>query len=171
MARLSADLAGQRGRLWRRSEFAPPMKTCVGSSGRTASPPVNSTGQFFGEILPVRAIDPRIRQALTRLEDFSETKLTAAGCAAAADLSPSRFLHLFKQETGILFRALRAWKRARHLLHFVNEDINLAHLAQDIGYPDLTDFSHSIRHFYGLKPRAIFSGSRDLAIYHGAAGL
>ena len=63
------------------------------------------------------------------------------------------------------FRAFRAWKRARHLLHFANEDINLAHLAQDIGYPDSTHFSHSIRRFYGLKPRAIFSGSRDLAIY------
>jgi AraC-like DNA-binding protein len=65
----------------------------------------------------------------------------------------------------VSFRAFRAWKRARHLLHFVNEDINLAHLAQDIGYPDSTHFSHSIRRFYGLQPRAIFSGSRDLAIW------
>ena len=72
---------------------------------------------------------------------------------------------MFKDQTGISFRAFRAWKRARHLLHFVNEDINLAHLAQDIGYPDSTHFSHSIRRFYGLQPRAIFSGSRDLAIY------
>ena len=86
-------------------------------------------------------------------------------------MSPSRFLHLFKEETGISFRSFRAWKRARHLLHFANQDINLAHLAQDIGYPDSTHFSHSIRRFYGLKPRAIFSGSRDLAIYRsGRAG-
>ena len=91
--------------------------------------------------------------------------MTAASCAAEAGLSPSRFLHLFKEQTGISFRAFRAWKRARHLLHFANQDINLAHLAQDIGYPDSTHFSHSIRRFYGLKPRAIFSGSRDLAIY------
>jgi AraC-like DNA-binding protein len=91
--------------------------------------------------------------------------VTAASCAAEAGLSPSRFLHLFKEETGISFRSFRAWKRARHLLHFANQDINLAHLAQDIGYPDSTHFSHSIRRFYGLKPRAIFSGSRDLAIY------
>jgi len=99
------------------------------------------------------------------LNDFSGGKMTAADCAASVHLSPSRFLHLFKDQTGISFRAFRAWKRARHLLHFVNEDINLAHLAQDIGYPDSTHFSHSIRRFYGLQPRAIFSGSRDLAIY------
>ena len=51
------------------------------------------------------------------------------------------------------FRAFRAWKRARHLLHFVNEDINLAHLAQDIGYPDSTHFSRRFRGAYGLSPR------------------
>jgi AraC-like DNA-binding protein len=51
------------------------------------------------------------------------------------------------------------------LLHFANQDLNLAQLAQDIGYPDSTHFSHSFRRFYGLQPRAILRGSRDLAIY------
>ncbi len=120
---------------------------------------------FFGQELERRPIDPRIARAIIRLNDFSAAGATAADCASSINLSQSRFLHLFKEQTGISFRAFRAWKRARHLLHFVNEDINLAHLAQDIGYPDSTHFSHSIRRFYGLQPRAIFSGSRDLAIY------
>jgi AraC-like DNA-binding protein len=119
----------------------------------------------FGEALPARALDPRVARAMLQIGKFSGEPLTAASCAAEAALSPSRFLHLFKEETGISFRSFRAWKRARHLLHFANQEINLAHLAQDIGYPDSTHFSHSIRRFYGLKPRAIFSGSRDLAIY------
>ena len=119
----------------------------------------------FGEVLPRRALDPRVARAIARIEKFSGEPVTATACAAEAGLSTSRFLHLFKQETAISFRAFRAWKRARHLLHFANQDLNLAHLAQDIGYPDSTHFSHSIRRFYGLKPRAIFSGSRDLAIY------
>ncbi len=126
---------------------------------------------FFGEGLPDRNIDQRIRRAALSLNDFSGSKLTAADCAASVHLSPSRFLHLFKEQTGVSFRAFRAWKRARHLLHFVNEDINLAHLAQDIGYPNSTHFSHSIRRFYGLQPRAIFSGSRDLAIYRSDPGV
>jgi AraC-like DNA-binding protein len=122
----------------------------------------------FGETLPRRVLDPRVMGAIAQIGRFSGEPVTAASCAAEAGLSTSRFLHLFKQKTGISFRAFRAWKRARHLLHFANQDLNLAHLAQDIGYPDSTHFSHSIRRFYGLKPRAIFSGSRDLAIYHGA---
>ena len=119
----------------------------------------------LGEVLPQRELDPRVARAIVQIGKFSGEPVTAASCAAEAGLSPSRFLHLFKEETGISFRSFRAWKRARHLLHFANQDINLAHLAQDIGYPDSTHFSHSIRRFYGLKPRAIFSGSRDLAIY------
>jgi AraC-like DNA-binding protein len=119
----------------------------------------------FGQALPERILDPRVVGAIAQIGRFSAGPVTAADCAAKAVLSSSRFLHLFKQETGISFRAFRAWKRARHLLHFANQDLNLAHLAQDIGYPDSTHFSHSIRRFYGLKPRAIFSGSRDLAIY------
>jgi AraC-like DNA-binding protein len=124
----------------------------------------------LGEELPGRDIDARIRRAAIGLNDFSGSKMTAVDYAASVKLSPSRFLHLFKEHTGVSFRAFRAWKRARHLLHFVNEDINLAHLAQDIGYPDSTHFSHSIRRFYGLQPRAIFSGSRDLAIYRSDPG-
>jgi len=119
----------------------------------------------FGEALPHRALDPRVARAIAQIGRFSGEPVTAASCAAEAGLSASRFLHLFKHETNISFRAFRAWKRARHLLHYANQDLNLAHLAQDIGYPDSTHFSHSIRRFYGLKPRAIFSGSRDLAIY------
>jgi len=119
----------------------------------------------FGEVLPRRNLDPRVAKAIARIEKFSGEPVTAPACATEAGLSTSRFLHLFKQETDISFRAFRAWKRARHLLHFANQDVNLAHLAQDIGYPDSTHFSHSIRRFYGLKPRAIFSGSRGLAIY------
>jgi AraC-like DNA-binding protein len=126
----------------------------------------------LGEALPSRELDARVARAIVQIGKFSGEPVTAASCAAEAGLSPSRFLHLFKEETEISFRSFRAWKRARHLLHFANQDINLAHLAQDIGYPDSTHFSHSIRRFYGLKPRAIFSGSRDLAIYshrHAAA--
>lgn len=119
----------------------------------------------LGEALPQRGLDPRVARSIVQIGKFCGEPVTAASCAAEAGLSPSRFLHLFKEETGISFRSFRAWKRARHLLHFANRDINLAHLAQDIGYPDSTHFSHSIRRFYGLKPRAIFSGSRDLAIY------
>ncbi|MBV9066920.1 MAG: helix-turn-helix transcriptional regulator [Methylobacteriaceae bacterium] len=118
----------------------------------------------FGEALPRRQIDGRIARAITRLErPFNG--VSAESCAMDAGLSVSRFLHLFKDQTGSCFRFFRAWKRARQLLYFANQNLSLTHLAQDLGYPDSSHLSHSIRRFYGLKPSAIFVGSRDLAIY------
>ncbi|QPF84691.1 helix-turn-helix transcriptional regulator [Bradyrhizobium genosp. L] len=149
--------------------FANRIRAAYASLAEMQHREVISNAEFdtmcFGDALPQRVLDPRVLRAIARIGRFSGEPVTAAGCAAEAGLSASRFLHLFKEQTGISFRSFRAWKRARYLLHFANQDINLAHLAQDIGYPDSTHFSHSIRRFYGLKPRAIFSGSRDLAIY------
>ncbi|MBN8937995.1 MAG: helix-turn-helix domain-containing protein [Rhizobiales bacterium] len=125
--------------------------------------------QVFGAPLAQRRLDPRIARVLDEMRAQPGSILPASTCASAANLSVSRFLHLFKEETDVPFRALRAWKRARHLLNFANEAINMAHLALDIGYPDSSHFSHSIRRFYGLKPRAIFSGSRELDIFRSPA--
>ncbi len=80
----------------------------------------------FGEALPPRLLDRRVERSIAQIGRFSGEPVTAASCAEEAGLSASRFLHLFKQETGISFRAFRAWKRARHLLHFANQDLNLA---------------------------------------------
>jgi AraC-like DNA-binding protein len=120
---------------------------------------------FFDAPLAARRLDRRVARATTRFQGKFDDAFAAPDCARAANLSLSRFLHLFKDETGTPFRALRAWKRARNLLHFANQNINLAHLALDLGYPDSTHFSHSIRRFYGLQPREIFSGSRRLEIF------
>jgi AraC-like DNA-binding protein len=119
---------------------------------------------FFGQPLPSRKLDPRIAAVLDRIKNDPSAQAAAEDCAAQARLSFSRFLHLFKEETGASFRSLRTWKRARSLLHHVNRDSSLVYLALDIGYPDSTHFSHSIRQLYGLKPKDIVAGSRKLRI-------
>ena len=123
---------------------------------------------FFGAALAPRRIDRRIAAVLERIKRDPSAPAIAQECAAMAHLSFSRFLHLFKQEVGAPFRSFRTWKRARSLLHYVNREANLTHVALDTGYPDSTHFSHSIRHVYGLKPRDIFAGSRRLAVYDHA---
>lgn len=120
---------------------------------------------FFGQAIPSRQLDRRIRAVIDRIKADPSAPSCAETCAEQVHLSFSRFLHLFKQEVGMPFRSFRTWKRARSLLHHVNRDSNLAHVALDAGYPDSTHFSHSIRQVYGLKPKDIFAGSRRLAIY------
>ncbi|WP_236903730.1 helix-turn-helix transcriptional regulator [Cupriavidus malaysiensis] len=119
---------------------------------------------FFGGALAPRPLDARIEMVVRRIAESPSAPLTAEACAAAVHLSFSRFLHLFKQEVGVPFRSFRTWKRARSMLHYVTQDSNLAEVALDIGYPDSTHFSHSIRQIYGLKPSDIFAGSRRLEL-------
>ena len=124
---------------------------------------------FFGEALAPRAIDRRIRAMLARIKDDPNSHTSAQDCADASHLSVSRFLHLFKAEVGTPFRSFRTWQRARSVLYYVTQNANLANIALDVGYPDSTHFSHSIRQVYGLTPKSIFAGSRRLELYGRAA--
>jgi len=119
---------------------------------------------LFGQPLAPRQIDARIAQVLQGMRDDPAQLTTAQDCAARVGLSFSRFLHLFKAEVGTPFRSLRTWKRARSLQVRSTRDTNLVHVALDTGYPDSTHFSHSIRQVYGLKPRDLFAGSRQLIV-------
>ncbi|TFZ09001.1 AraC family transcriptional regulator [Ramlibacter humi] len=125
---------------------------------------------FFGQALPSRELDPRVLAVLERLWREPASGVSADDCAREAGLSFSRFLHLFKEQTGVPFRSLRSWKRARSLLRYAAGAGNLVDVALDIGYPDASHFSHSIRQAYGLKPRDIVAGSRKLRVVeHRAA--
>ena len=143
----------REGHAWLRAQGPAPQLCAAGFDQR-----------FFGHDLPARAMDARIARVLAALADDPSLPHMAEHCAASVGLSFSRFLHLFKQETGVSFRSLRSWKRARSLLHHVTRQTNLTDVALDTGYPDSTHFSHSIRQVYGLKPRDLFAGSRALTV-------
>ncbi|KAF0807651.1 helix-turn-helix domain-containing protein [Alcanivorax xiamenensis] len=112
-----------------------------------------------------KALDPRIEVALEAFGSALWRKdISAADYARSIGLSASRFLHLFKKETGTSFRNHRMWKRARNFLNHANCEGSLTDLAFDLGYPDSSHFSHSIRKTFGLQPRSIRLGSRGLKI-------
>lgn len=126
---------------------------------------------FFGSVLRTQPLDPRVRAVVDRIKSDPNGHVSAQECAEAACLSVSRFLHLFKAETGSPFRSFRTWQRARSLLYYVTQNSNLTDIALDAGYPDSTHFSHSIRQVYGLTPKSIFAGCRKLALYASGAGV
>lgn len=141
----------------------------LNASGRECFDGIDFDRLFFGTALPPRPMDARIRRVVERVNADPAESRSAEQCAEDVHLSFSRFLHLFKAQTGMTYRAFRAWKRARSLLRYVRESASLTDIALDAGYPDSTHFSHSIRQIYGLRPSDIVAGSRRLAL-HDAAG-
>ncbi|HJV88180.1 MAG TPA: AraC family transcriptional regulator [Noviherbaspirillum sp.] len=119
---------------------------------------------FFGQTLERRRLDPRMAAVVDKINHEPCGLLGAEECARYVDLSFSRFLHLFKEDVGTTFRSFRAWKRARSFLHYVNTPTSLTDIALDIGYPDSSHFSHTVRRYWGLTPKDIIAGSRRLAV-------
>jgi len=153
--------AADRGRILGRirDAFFGLMRGDIRTSGETDA----LDRLFFGQALARPTLDRRIASVVDKVRQAPCEQFPAETCSQLAGLSFSRFLHLFKAEVGMTFRCFRAWKRARSFLSYVKVP-NLTDVALQIGYPDSTHFSHSIRNVYGLTPTDIRAGSRRLAI-------
>lgn len=119
---------------------------------------------FLGQSLAIRRLDARMEAIVDKINLDSCGLTSAEGCAKQVNLSFSRFLHLFRDDVGTTFRSFRAWKRARNFLCHVDKPCSLTDIALDIGYPDSSHFSHTVRRYWGLTPKDILAGSRRLAV-------
>lgn len=114
---------------------------------------------LFFYIDPV-AMDPRIDAALKTIRsDFAATP-TAAELAAAANLSVSRFLHLFSAETGTSFRRYRLWARMAHVARAVGEGADFTTAAIEAGFASPSHFSDTFHAMFGLTASALLPGTR-----------
>ena len=120
---------------------------------------------FFGADLVGRSVDPRTAEILRMMVDEpNEQRLAAADYARHVGLSVSRMLRLFRDDTDIPFRKLRMWKRARRFLDQANGTARLTDVALDLGYPDASHFSNSIRRIFGMGPALMRAGAKDMLI-------
>lgn len=99
-------------------------------------------------------MDTRITRALDFVDQHLDARLPIETLAAAADLSPSRFAHLFRHEVGtspaLYVHALRML-RARALLE--RSFLSVKEVMTLVGCHDPSHFSRDFRWFHGLSPR------------------
>lgn len=107
----------------------------------------------FGYELEHRDLDERVVFATTLMRECIGDAIHTGDCAEEFAISSSRFRRLFVGDTGVQFRKYRMWRRARAYLEKVVSRSSLTDIALDLGYPDSTHFSRSIRSTYGLPPR------------------
>ncbi|MFB9263309.1 helix-turn-helix domain-containing protein [Bradyrhizobium erythrophlei] len=96
--------------------------------------------------------DRRIAAALQRMRDepFRSHSLTQLGTVAG--LSPSRFLHLFKAETGVPLRRYRLWSRMGAAVNAVRQGMSLTEAAHAAGFASSAHFSGTFRDMFGMMP-------------------
>jgi AraC-like DNA-binding protein len=98
------------------------------------------------------------REALSRVirhvrENLAQ-RVTLAGAAAAADLSPNYLAHLLKKETGKTFTDLvteRRMEKAQELL--AHTSLRIAEVAEAVGFEDEAYFARRFRQRFNVAPR------------------
>lgn len=96
--------------------------------------------------------DERINSALLYLTTNSEKIVPLEEIANHCNLSSSRFLHLFKEQTGITYRRAQLWnKLMQGITHFGK--MPLTEIAHYNGFSDSAHFSRTFKENFGFSPR------------------
>ncbi|MBM9502742.1 helix-turn-helix transcriptional regulator [Leptospira sp. 201903071] len=101
--------------------------------------------------------DVRIIRSIKILSD-SEDTLTLKEVAKEAELSPSRFRHLFRKETGITFSGYRLWIKTRRAILSLGTQPELVQAAYQGGFADQAHFSRIFRRSFGMSPSEFVKG-------------
>jgi AraC family transcriptional regulator of arabinose operon len=98
-------------------------------------------------------MDPRIKAALELLESSCGSHLNAAEMAANLGLSRSRFMHLFKRETGTTFRReLRQVRLSKAAGLLVDLRLRVKEIAFECGYAATPDLTRAFGREFGISP-------------------
>ena len=98
-----------------------------------------------------RHIDPRIIAATRTIRDDPAGSIASRELAAAAGLSESRFLHLFRDELGTSLRRYRLWVRLTHAGAAIAAGDNLTTAAMKAGFASPSHLADRFKTTFGLS--------------------
>ncbi|MDC9597537.1 helix-turn-helix transcriptional regulator [Xenorhabdus anantnagensis] len=96
--------------------------------------------------------DKRILKAVSFIESLSVKRISSRQVADKIYLSESRFLHLFRDQVGINFRAYLLWLRLSDAIEEIHMTDSLTLIANNCGFSDTAHFSRTCKMAYGMRP-------------------
>jgi AraC family transcriptional regulator len=105
--------------------------------------------------------DERILRAVTYIRDHLEAPLTLEEVAREAFLSPSRFRHLFVEQTGTALRPYVLWRRFLRAWEVVMQGGSLSTAAHSAGFADAAHFTRTSHRMFGFPPSALQINQRS----------
>jgi len=97
-------------------------------------------------------VDRRVREALARMHAAPAERPSLSELAAAAGLSTSRFIHLFKAATGVPLRRYKMWLAVGAAMRELSGGANLTEAALEAGFSSSAHFSTAFREMFGMEP-------------------
>jgi len=99
-----------------------------------------------------RVPDTRIIAALQVMRDDLSVRPSLAELARHAGLSPSRFIHLFKQTTGVPLRRYKLWVAMSAATRLILRGANVTTASAEAGFASSAHFSSAYREMFGMEP-------------------
>jgi AraC family transcriptional regulator len=108
-----------------------------------------------GQVPPVGSVDPRITRAIAWMRQRLDSPVSLKDAAGVANLSPSRFRHLFVAQTGVSFRAYLLWARVESAVGAAMSGQSWTAAAQAAGFADSAHLSRTCRRMFGFAPATL----------------
>ena len=113
-----------------------------------------------GGVHPTVVSDERILRATAHIRAHLDAPLTLEEVAEVACLSPSRFRHLFVEQTGMALRPYILWRRFLRVWELLTDGASLSSAAHAAGFADAAHLSRTSRTMFGIPPSAMQMGGR-----------
>jgi AraC family transcriptional regulator len=104
---------------------------------------------------PSIASDERILRAVKYINDHLSAPITLEQVADVACLSPSRFRHLFAEETGMGLRQYVLWRRFASVWEHRMSGASLSTAAHAAGFADSAHLARTCRRMIGIPPSSL----------------
>jgi AraC family transcriptional regulator len=108
-----------------------------------------------GNVQPRSPSDERILKATAYINANLGKKLSLGEVAAEVFLSPSRFRHLFIEETGMALRPYILWRRFLKVWALLMQGGSISEAAHEAGFADAAHLTRTSRRMFGITPTAM----------------
>lgn len=108
--------------------------------------------ELTGGVEPLVVSDERILRAMSYIKSHLDRPMTLEEVAAQAYLSPSRFRHLFVEQTGMALRPYILWRRILRVWELLMTGHALSAAAHEAGFADAAHLTRTSRRMFGFPP-------------------
>ena len=108
-----------------------------------------------GGVEPATVTDERVLRVIAHINAHLNRPLALDDVADVACLSPSRFRHLFVEQTGVGLRPYILWRRFLHVWALLTAGESLSAAAHAAGFADAAHLSRTSRSTFGFPPSAM----------------
>lgn len=106
-------------------------------------------------------VDPRIDEVIRLIRARRAGALPSVDeLAEAVFLSPSRLMHLFREQIGLPIRRYGLWQRMLLALRYMAGGTPLTQAAHAAGFADAAHLTRTFRAMFGVTPSNLFKNSR-----------